>query len=392
MVLQLACTETGSSSITLAADASEATLSLAPPDLLTHRAINQELLMPRVTVNSNPVSMIPTGGQWSGTTSVLRGTGADIRVVWEEQYLGRALPLAEFTQQIATVTSTSSVSITAEDYQTDGLDSDADQVSNLLERINNTNPFDAQDPLDRGATPMARISFIAPADAPVMDGEYDNIWNNAQFKGLDDNNLMVDNLMLDAAGVANYADGEAPYRWGAMHDGVYLYIIVFGEQVPFQTPFADSTEFWHDDTIDIFWDGDDSKLSFYDGVDDYHVLIPLHKQDQPEQANNSDNAGSRVAYGFRSTKEMPLSDVNFATCICLGDSNLWEIRIKLESASIPVGKTIGFEIQVNDDTNGGDRDVKWGWFHPSLTEPSGTDLTWKFPKFMGTIRLDDPVL
>lgn len=86
---------------------------------------------------------------------------------------------------------------------------------------------------------------------------------------------LVDNVppgRVDEGSVA----GE--YQWAAMHDDTYLYLMVFGEQVGAEL-LSDSGFFYDDDNLNIFIDGDNSKSSSYDGVNDYHILIPLLESD-----------------------------------------------------------------------------------------------------------------
>jgi len=51
-----------------------------------------------------------------------------------------------------------------------------------------------------------------------------------------------------------------------------------------------------------------------------------------------------------------------------------------------LGKPFGFEIQLNDDDDGGSRDAKWAWMHPAGLD-STNDFTWQNPSFMGSAVL-----
>ena len=57
----------------------------------------------------------------------------------------------------------------------------------------------------------------------------------------------------------------------------------------------------------------------------------------------------------------------------------YEIAINLESAGIQIGRPFGFDIQINEDDNGGDRDAKWAWF-----EKTGFDRSWLQPCLLYT--------
>ena len=47
-----------------------------------------------------------------------------------------------------------------------------------------------------------------------------------------------------------------------------------------------------------------------------------------------------------------------------------------------MGQPFGFEIQLNEDDNGGARDAKFGWF-----EPSGSTVADSNPSVFGTVLL-----
>jgi len=56
----------------------------------------------------------------------------------------------------------------------------------------------------------------------------------------------------------------------------------------------------------------------------------------------------------------------------------YEIRIDMASASLPIATKFGFDVQVNDDDDGGNRDSKWAWF-----APIGDDSSWFNPSLFG---------
>ena len=89
----------------------------------------------------------------------------------------------------------------------------------------------------------------------------------------------VDNLMIDQG--PTFADGETGFFWQAVHDGEFLYVIVLTEPTSTATNFGDSTFLSRDDSVHIFVDGDNSKLDTYDGVNDFHIIIPLFKRVVP---------------------------------------------------------------------------------------------------------------
>lgn len=360
-------------------------LALTTPSALQVRAVDEANLVPRVRVNGELLSVARTANGWRTSLVVPEGGPADIYILWFERIGFRELPLAEYRISIASVDRDRSIRVFPEDYETDQLDFDIDGVSNIAERIANSDPFDENDP----GTDFAQVflPFIDPADAPDIDGEYDGIWDDAQFLDRDRFRLDIDNLMIDQG--ASRLDGDTEYRWAGMHDGENLYLLVFGEGANGQTPFGDSDpDVWNDDAVELFFDGDNSKLQAYDGIDDRQIIIPLTVLGEAS-SNRSDDGSGRFLLGFQSAP-LQAQFFDFATCLCDGAQQLYEIRVNLAATNIQVDRTFGFEIQLDDDRDGGQREAKWGWFHPSRGN-NDVDNTKDSPVFMSTVRLQPPI-
>jgi len=384
-LLVLACDRTGSDAVsTLEVDGA---MSLKAPSVLMTRAVDPNNLVPRVTVNGIRQNIERTTNGWRTALIVPQGQQADIEILWIENIGFRQLRLADYRIVLASVDRDRSIRVFPEDYRTDGvgLDFDIDGVSNLSERIADTDPFDSQDPGPDFA--QVFLPFIDPDEAPDIDGDYEEVWDRAQFRDRNRLRLDIDNLMIDQGAVR--LDGATEYRWAGMHDGQYLYLLIFGEGENGQTTFGDSTpDIWNDDAVEIFLDGDNSKQQSYDGMDDRQVIFPLTPFGEP-RANGSAEDDGRFRLGFRSAP-LDVAAFDFATCLCEGAQHLYEVRIELAAAGIEIDRTFGFEIQLDDDRDGDLREAKWGWFHPSRVN-SDVDNTKDSPVFMGTARLQRPI-
>ena len=69
------------------------------------------------------------------------------------------------------------------------------------------------------------------------------------------------------------------------------------------------------------------------------------------------------------------------------EQDVYELRIELESAGISSNAPFGFELQINDDDDGLQRDSKWGWKHPAR-QNTDIDNTPNNPSVMGTVVLE----
>ncbi len=391
VVLLSSCSDSPSGSATLNQTDG---MVISPPEFLTGRTIVRNNLDARVSVDIDGVNYPATrtsasASPWVGQVFFPSGSSPTLNITWVEtgvaglpDGMNAELPLAFLTQSAGQdITVNQTISIDTESYSTNSteeeplplLDTDLDGFSNLTERQVGSRPADAQD------IPPS-VTILYNNVAPVIDGRYDPIWARAQFLDQDREALNIENVVLDDNVVQ---DGEdRGFKWAAMHDGQYLYVLVFGQTGAFQTPRGDSElgVLYHDDSVDIYWDGNNSKGSGYDGLDDFHIITPLLGSDGLE--NQSGRATSRIDFGVNAAP-LEVSAIQFGVCSCDGDTQLYEFRIDLNAGRIPVDSTFGFEININDDVDGMFREVKWAWFNDT-----GDDDTWRFPLRMGNVRLE----
>lgn len=110
------------------------------------RAISTDALVLEVLVNDQLVQMMPESTVWTGSIRVSRDSSISIDITWSEVFAGSPLPLAQAQTNLETDASDQNfkVVVTPDSYDT-GFDQDGDGFSNLEERINNTDPLDADD-------------------------------------------------------------------------------------------------------------------------------------------------------------------------------------------------------------------------------------------------------
>lgn len=236
------------------------------------------------------------------------------------------------------------------------------------------------------STSVQAIDQLIPyvADRPDIDGRFIFAeWDKSSEAGTLNYEVTenrIDNLLF--TNTPDYLDGTGNSRWRMMHDGTNLYLLVAARtdavnpnsvfeptDAIYEVPLiVDSELLWQDDSIEIYIDGNNSKDTVFDGIDDFQVTMRWTE------------SGFDLAISEASPQSLGIfyrADINFGTPV-------YEVAINLESAGIEIGKPFGFDVHINDDDNSDERDAKWGWF-----EKSGLDRAWHDPSVFGTLILTD---
>ncbi len=290
------------------------------------------------------------------------------------------------------------VDISPESYDRD-LDSDGDGIGNLTELVEGTNADNVLDVSQDFLDASVRIPRVDPLSVPIIDGRagdyepgttrFSGEWANAVQADVDGNRLSIDNLMFASEGFATSAEN---HHWLAMHDGTWLYVLVIVDDAGLH--HFDSREVakpWRDDSIEVFVDGDNSQLQTYDQVDDFSMHLMMLNS----EASGSNSSSDATPNIFRSVNSVALpAGIVFSTGPLQGPSapaefassgtnqDVYEFAIRISDVNIELGRTFGFELQIDDDDDAGDRDSKWGWAHPT-GNGDDNDFTWRDPSFMG---------
>ena len=322
--------------------------------------------------------------QWRGT------------IQWQIDIGDEPVPLLQ-ADVIVEGSSGDAIDITPPSYNRD-VDSDGDGIDNVTELFLGSSPFNVTDANPMFLSATVRIPRVASDQVPTIDGDVGEYipgttqlsgeWENAVHADVNGNRLSMDNLMFDLTGVS----GAENHHWMALHDGTFLYVLVIMDDAG--NHHFDSQEIakpWRDDSIELFFDADNSMNSSYDGVDDFSMHLVLLDTAQGG-VNSSSNANPKI---YPSVNSIPLPpSVVFATGPLKGPAapegfssngalqDVYEIAFRISDLNIEMARTFGFEVQFDDDDNAGDRDAKWGWFHPEGTT-SDNDFSWRDPRFMG---------
>ncbi|UCG55764.1 MAG: tetratricopeptide repeat protein [Phycisphaerales bacterium] len=199
----------------------------------------------------------------------------------------------------------------------------------------------------RAATP----ADIAKANTPpVIDGEADDVWSGAHR--YDCTNVVF--LPLSS-------DDDLTAGFKAMWDEDNLYLLV---DVTDDRLVNDSDEFWFDDGIELFIDADNSKSDSY-GQNDYQYCFQWDRNN-PTMIEEKQGNTANVKFAMVST------------------ANRYVTEVKLPWATLGVkpapGRTIGLDVHIDDDDDGGDRDSKVLWH-------AKEDVAYLHPSAFGNAQL-----
>jgi len=129
----------------------------------------------------------------------------------------------------------------------------------------------------------------------------------------------------------------------------------------------DSKMAWSDDSIEIYIDADSSRADKFDGQNDFQLTFRMKDQ--------------TVAIGQSS----PVRDTRIIRYKMTKTANGYRLEASIPWVMLGVqprsGMQIGFDIQINDDDNGDQRDAKISW-------NAKLDEAWKNPRLFGRLVIE----
>lgn len=207
-----------------------------------------------------------------------------------------------------------------------------------------------------GSEPRPTTAVVSKtSSAPAIDGAVDPVWADA-------NQYTMNNHLVRGTGPLFHKDLWA--TWRTLYDDANLYVLA---EVRDETLINDGPNFYDDDIVEIMIDGDHSRGSSYDGVNDFELGF---RWNDPA-----------IIRGANSAPVPPNAQFSLAAT---GDGYVLEFRLPLAEIGVqPLdGYTFGLDIHVNDDDDGGPRDAKMAWFGVE-------DNAWIAPVYFSDATLDD---
>jgi len=278
-----------------------------------------------------------------------------------------AITVAEMQSTLWMAAGRNSFRVRADEFSTD-LDNDSDGLTNLQE-------YTVARYSSEGVVP-AVISQLSAEDAPIMDGSLsDTLWLS-RFSASGGVAIGRASIFIVDTPENNFTGDDLP-QWSAVHDGEYLYLAV---RVMDDQIINDSDpQLWHDDSIELFFDGDNSRSVEYDQLDDLQLVFT--NGSVVVSGVNSNSIPADIDYVISAEKFQ--SDIGSGLYSGASGGYNLELRVPLAQIGFTIGNLSGFNVQVNDDDNGGVRDAKVSW-----VGISNRDRSWRSPRFFGAVRVE----
>jgi hypothetical protein len=191
------------------------------------------------------------------------------------------------------------------------------------------------------------------AKAPVIDGKAEDIWSIAsEYK--------IENVMYSSALSPNDLSADFKAMWD--EDNLYVLIEVADDNLKND---SSPDQWWFDDSAEVYIDADNAKSSQYDDNDaQYH--FDWDKTNPTMNVGQQHGRKEGVEFAMVTTREGYITEIRFP----------WSTL----GAKPFAGATIGLDVHVNDDDDGGQRDGKIGWNDKN-------DRAWSEPRVFGNAVL-----
>ena len=183
---------------------------------------------------------------------------------------------------------------------------------------------------------------------------------NRARNGLD---LATPNNMRSVISGTVHGGNDLSGNWRSSWDDQNLYVRV---NITDDRHIKDSSMPWADDSIEIYIDADGSRKTRYDGWNDFQLTYRLYDQ--------------KLTMGGSTPKGL----INTVKHRMVKLANGYQLETTIPWTTLKVrpknGHRIGFDIQVNDDDTGNQRDAKLAW-------NAKVDEAWKNPQMFGELVL-----
>jgi hypothetical protein len=293
---------------------------------------------------------------------------AKFTYAWKETALGYNLEVAMPWTKCLLITKPSADKLAGFDLQLNDNDTG---VRNSMLKFASATGATPEMPAEFGAVRLTTRTVSSILDIPYtaypifIDAEPDFAWNEAS-------NVMANFYLPDDAGVfKRFGPADVTLGWRAMWNMDNLYFWVHAKD---DTLIRDSTDGYKDDGIELWFDGDNSRKTTYDGVNDHGFSFRYN----PANPGGLDETGH---WNNGKMVTVDMTQVKTASKI-VEDGIILEAAFPLDLLGVVPGNgsAIGIEFDYNDDDDGGERDTK-------VKTYSRIDDSWTNPSVLGWAQL-----
>ena len=319
--------------------------------------LDPENLILEVLVNDQITELTRGDGDiWTGVINVPANQSSSVAVRWGQVY-GEAgyITLAEQRKSVFSGTEGNSVTFNG-GYDTESFNVDDDAYSNLTE-------------VQEGRSPVEFLDVTINTDGAFETG-------GVAFTFADECGSQIpiavptqpDNITVTGAAdlAAWWCATLVAQQVDAQGNTIPVDSIRFVVNVTDDILFNDdSGREYHDDSVEIYIDGNNSKRTVYDGIDDFNLRFVPVGQGLVQTGNSLPVPSDLTAYfnyfngGYQLIAYLPIDSLGIANA-----------------------QAFGLNLQVNDDDNGGDRDAKYSWIGIE-----NRDISWRNPTAFGTAQI-----
>jgi hypothetical protein len=203
------------------------------------------------------------------------------------------------------------------------------------------------------------VVIPSPGTMPVLDGNIDEVWYFSTEQSIETSQV----------GAAPTSPADCSGKWHAVWNWEALYVLVEVTDDVLTNDSGGGDNKWNDDSVEIYVDGDNSKRTSVD-TNDHQYTFRWNDEilETPSAIHNGAPSLEGVEYAAATTATGYMLEVKLPWMSIMG------------KAATP-GQLIGFDVWINDDDDGGDRDSQVSWYS---TDGNG----WQDPSVWATALLE----
>ncbi len=188
--------------------------------------------------------------------------------------------------------------------------------------------------------PAQDVVIPSPGAMPVLDGRIDEVWffSTEQTIG------------TSQVGTAPSSPADCSGTWRALWNWEYLYVLAVVKDDTLTNDSGGGNNKWNDDSVEFYVDGDNSKGSSVDENDhQYTAWWNNEVLEEPSAIHHGAPSLVGVEYAVATTDDGYLLEIKLPWMSIMGEPPT-------------PGQLIGFDVWINDDDDGGDRDSQISWY------------------------------